>query len=324
MKTIISALLLLIFIHSIAFGQTKVLKEMNINDIRALDKDKTIVLMPGGILEEHGPHLPTYTDGFVNDYLTTTIAGQIPQEKNGWTVVIFPSIPLGVGGGNHIGLHDFFDGTYHVHFNTFRSIYMDLAYELGKGGFQWIFVFQKHGNYWHNLAIDQASEFFNDNFKGKMVNITGIVVDEVSDAEFLSEEQIAENGFDIHGGFSETSRILFLHPELVDDHYKDLRSFGGKSWSDLIEIGKAKGWPGYFGAPRFASSKAGGEILKTLAAKYKQVILDVLDGKDISSLKTIVTERTKDKAALYYNNEANKHSDQVLQAQQKWLDKKGY
>jgi len=32
--------------------------QMNIDQIRALDKQKTVVILPGGMLEEHGPHLP--------------------------------------------------------------------------------------------------------------------------------------------------------------------------------------------------------------------------------------------------------------------------
>jgi hypothetical protein len=89
-------------------------------------------------------------------------------------------------------------------------------------------------------------------------------------------------------------------------------------------MGKGKDWPGYFGAPKFANSKAGDEILKTLITGYKRIILDVIEEKNISDRKTIVGERSKDKHALYYNNEANKHALEVLQAQQKWLAKKRY
>lgn len=305
-------------------AQVHRLTEMNTEEINKLNKEKTIVLMPGGILEEHGPHLPSYTDGYVNDYLTEEIAKELHGSKKDWTVLLFPAIPLGVGGGNHIGLRNSFDGTYHVHFNTLRSIYMDLAYELGKGGFKWIFVFQRHGHYWHNLAIDQAAEFFNDNFEGKMVHVTGIAIDEIDDTELLSKQEIFENGYDVHGGFSETSRILFLNRKLVDKNYKDLRSITGSTWKDLIEAGKREDWPGYFGAPRLASADAGGKILRSFVAGYKAIIMDVIEGADVSSLNTIVKARSHDEHALFYNNEANKHSLEVLNMQEKWLVAKGY
>ena len=44
--------------------------EMNTRQIRALNLQKTVVLIPGGILEEHGPYLPSYTDGYAIDAYT--------------------------------------------------------------------------------------------------------------------------------------------------------------------------------------------------------------------------------------------------------------
>ena len=38
-----------------AFAQIYHVKEMNTEQIKALDREKTVVLLPVGILEEHGP-----------------------------------------------------------------------------------------------------------------------------------------------------------------------------------------------------------------------------------------------------------------------------
>jgi hypothetical protein len=53
-----------------------------------------------------------------------------------------------------------------VHYETLRAVYMDLASELGEAGFRWIFLFQGHGSMSHNLALDQASDFFADTKAG--------------------------------------------------------------------------------------------------------------------------------------------------------------
>jgi len=45
-------------------GQIYQLGELNAEQVRLLDRATTVVLLPGGILEEHGPYLPTYTDGY--------------------------------------------------------------------------------------------------------------------------------------------------------------------------------------------------------------------------------------------------------------------
>jgi Creatinine amidohydrolase len=41
-----------------AFAQIYHVKDMNTEQIKALDREKTVVLLPVGILEEHGPYLP--------------------------------------------------------------------------------------------------------------------------------------------------------------------------------------------------------------------------------------------------------------------------
>ena len=35
---------------------------MNTEQIKGLDREKTVVILPDGILEEHGPYLPSFSD----------------------------------------------------------------------------------------------------------------------------------------------------------------------------------------------------------------------------------------------------------------------
>src|SRR5450631_700127 len=129
----------------LAQSQVYQLGELNADQLRAFDRMKTVVLFPGGILEEHGPYMPTYTDGYSNRYYTQQLAKAIAA-KPGWKVLIFPEIPLGFGGANNIGSKWNFPGTYTVRLNTLRAVYMDLAGDLGEQGFRWIFVVHDHGD----------------------------------------------------------------------------------------------------------------------------------------------------------------------------------
>ena len=104
----------------------------------------TAVILPGGILEEHGPYLPSYSDGFVNERLADSLAGAIVA-RQGWKAVVFPPIPLGNSAANDIGGRFSFPGTYAVRFETLRAVFMDLGDELGAQGFRWIFVVHLHG-----------------------------------------------------------------------------------------------------------------------------------------------------------------------------------
>jgi hypothetical protein len=56
-------LLLIALLPPAACCQIFQLAELNTNQIRALDRAKTVVLIPGGILGEHAPYLPSFTDG---------------------------------------------------------------------------------------------------------------------------------------------------------------------------------------------------------------------------------------------------------------------
>ena len=148
--SILSCLLALLALPS--FAQIHDMRKMVTIDVRNLDLDRTVVVIPAGILEQHGLYLPSYTDGYRNEYFAQRIAESIVL-RDGWSVLIFPPIPLGVGGANQIAKRHVFPGTYHVHFSTLRAMFMDLASELGEAGFQWVFVISRHGAQRHQLAV---------------------------------------------------------------------------------------------------------------------------------------------------------------------------
>lgn len=63
------------------------MRELSTEQIRSLDLRRTVVLVTAGILEQHGPYLPSYTDGYVNEFLVREIAKAVGT-KPGWTVLI--------------------------------------------------------------------------------------------------------------------------------------------------------------------------------------------------------------------------------------------
>ena len=77
------------------------LRELNTDQIRKLDRARTVVVMTGGILEEHGPYMPSYIDGYVAERQAANLADAIAA-RPGWTALMYPPIPLGQGGANVI------------------------------------------------------------------------------------------------------------------------------------------------------------------------------------------------------------------------------
>src|SRR4028119_1804308 len=97
MKQILIIAAFFILSCGMANAQIYRVAQMNTEQIRALDKQKTAVILTGGILEQHGPHLPSYSDTYLNEWRTERLAETI-VERPGWSALIFPTIPLGSGG----------------------------------------------------------------------------------------------------------------------------------------------------------------------------------------------------------------------------------
>jgi hypothetical protein len=60
-------------------------RDLNTRQIRALDRDKTVVFLQGGMLEEHGPYLPAFTDGTLSERLTSKLVAGVVAKKPDWT-----------------------------------------------------------------------------------------------------------------------------------------------------------------------------------------------------------------------------------------------
>lgn len=300
------------------------LKELNTRQIQSLDKNKTVVLIPGGILEEHGPYLPSFTDGYWNEKLIDTIAKAIAARKD-WSVVIFPTIPLGNSGANDVGLKYSFPGTYTVRFETLRAVFMDLATELGEQGFKNVFIIHGHGAPNHQRALDQAADYFNETYHGKMVNLMGLnpIILNWFEAS-KSPQQQKEDGFTIHAGMAETSSMLYIVPKFVDSGYKNASPLTGNNMEELMDIAKSPEWKGYFGSERLATQKYGQEAWNNNSKMFTQYVLDVLDNKiNIDSVIRFGDYIKQSKVDILLDslslNEEKKRSEKQLL----WLKKKG-
>jgi len=266
--------------------------EMNTRQIQALNLPKTVVLIPGGILEEHGPYMPSYTDGYAIDAYTQELAKAIVA-RPGWTVVLFPQIPLGNDPANTIGGKRVFPGSYPIRMATLRAVYMDLSNELGEQGFRWVFLVHNHGAPNHHKALNQASDYFHDLYGGTMVHLFGLkpvfLCCGIEDKMFSTKE-LEEEGFTVHAGADEQSQILFLRPEFVPQDYREAESLTGRNFSDLVRIAKVNRWPGYFGAPRLASAAMGAQAFALSSQKLNEVALQILDGLEFRKIPRYADE----------------------------------
>ncbi len=319
------ALFLLLFPASHAAAQIRRVAELNTAEIRALERGKTVVLLPGGILEEHGPYLPAYTDGVLSERLTDELARGIAAQKPGWTVLVFPQIAVGASGSNELGQHFSFPGTYAVRPSTLRAVFMDLASELGEQGFRWLFVVHVHGAPLHNRVLDQAGDFFHDTYGGRMVHLWGLVpvLGGWGDAlQSLSEAEKKEEGVSLHAGMDETSLLLYLRPELVSPRYKEAPIVTGQTLAEAFEAAKAADWPGYLGSPRQASAALGEKIWKSFASAALEHALKILDGADPATFVRYADLLEKNEFYQGWIRAAAARDEALGAKQREWLEKR--
>lgn len=81
MKPVVFALALAL-VASDASAQLVGVADLNTRQIRALDRDRTVVILQGGMLEEHGPYLPAFTDGILSERLKQEIAQGVVAKKS--------------------------------------------------------------------------------------------------------------------------------------------------------------------------------------------------------------------------------------------------
>jgi len=268
---------------SVLSAQVRHVGDLNTREIRALDRARTVVILQGGMLEEHGPYLPAFTDGILSARLTSELAAGILAERPGWTALIFPPVSAGASGSNEIGRQYSFSGTYAVRPSTLRATFVDLASELGEQGFRWVLLVHVHGSPLHIGALDDASDFFHDTYGGTMVNLWGLLpvlggwggaMSVMTPAEKLAD------GLSLHAGMDEHSLMLYLRPDLVARDYRTAPPVAGVNYAEAFAVAQKAGWPGYLGAPHLATAAFGKRIWNAFADATVKTAVEVLDGKD--------------------------------------------
>jgi creatinine amidohydrolase/Fe(II)-dependent formamide hydrolase-like protein/ketosteroid isomerase-like protein len=275
--------LTLLLAGSGASAQVVRVGDLNTRQIRALDRDKTVVFLQGGMLEEHGPYLPAFTDGILSERLASELAQGVVAKKPEWKALLFPPVSVGASGYNEIGRHFVFPGTYAVRPSTLKTMYMDLANQLGEQGFKWVMVVHVHGSPLHIGALDEAGDYFRATYGGRMVNLWGllpVIGGWGTGMSSMTAAEKKEDGFSLHGGADEHSLMLHLQPNLVAPDYQQAPTVTGSSYAESVAAAVQKDWPGYLGAPRLGNAELGRRIWVSFAGAALKTTLEILDGAD--------------------------------------------
>ena len=265
------------------------LEELTWPQIDALDRQRTLFILPVGMIEEHGPHLPVGADTLGVMYEANGASRRVSRSLPDWHVVMMPPIHYGQSGANQLGDMPVHPGTYGIRQSTLRSLVADLGGQVAQNGFKWIFVMNGHGAPTHNIAINEACDFVSETFRVTMLHLTALFRADAAiqssgeriNAKYFSAAELSSFGMDVHAGVGETSGMLAVRPDLVRSNYKTLPSRAGHSLEELRQIATAPGWQGYLSSPARATAAHGREVEAWWIEGFTDLILRAVRGENL-------------------------------------------
>jgi creatinine amidohydrolase len=238
---------------------------------------RALTILPVGVVEEHGAHLPLGMDSFAAEVYAASAAPHL--EEAGYQVLIAPTINYGVA---RAAID--FPGTLSLEPETLRSMVVEIGRSLVRHGLTKLVILNGHRDLHHMKALDDAREILVEENSAKVLCVGFASDPEMTAAcyregvrQFYKSPRPDREG---HGGESETSVALNSFPHLVktevigqlDPNFDyDVDAFR----NETKDYGSNSGGRGYFGWPQAATAETGEKLVVTRGRNIANVILKV-------------------------------------------------
>jgi creatinine amidohydrolase len=234
-----------------------------------------LVILPVGVVEEHGAHLPLGLDSFAAEVYAEAAAPEL--EEKGYDVIIAPTVSYGVA---RAAID--FPGTLSLEPETLRSLVVDIGRSLARHGLNRLVILNGHRDLGHMQALDDARAKLVDENTGQILCV-GFTIDPALTAACYREgiEKLSRSvrpDREGHGGEWETSLALHAFSDLVKEDVVqtlepnfdyDVEAFRGET-KDYWSLSKGSG---YFGSPQSGKAETGEKIVAIRGRNIAQVIL---------------------------------------------------
>jgi creatinine amidohydrolase len=260
------------------------LEELSTPALDALDRARTVVILTVSPLEEHGPHLPVGVDAFAARHFAETIAERLIAQRAGWSAVLTPTLHLGSFTFDTVG-------TITVRQRVVRDALVDYGDSLARAGFRWILVANGHAGPGHLTALDEAAAIVTRRHGVTMASFTGHLAWEFLRGRYVDRIErelgrpltaVERGAFaeDAHGGWWETSLMLLLRPDLVDDSYRTLPPARYSLAARVVPNYPLKnGGQGYVGHPALADPGFAKATTEVLIGEAMAIVDGLLEGR---------------------------------------------
>ncbi|MDG2114634.1 MAG: creatininase family protein [Actinomycetota bacterium] len=235
------------------------------HELRALAADNAVVIAPVAALEQHGPHLPVQVDSRLATEVSRRVALKAQDTR---PTVVLPVVWAGLS--EH---HMPFGGTITLDYRTLYSVFRCIVDSVRRHGFTDVLILNGHGG-----NID-ASKLMAQDLTLELEGMTVVAATYWLEAASSLAPLLEDQSNVLHAGEAETSMMMRLTPDLVDD--SDLASHrtqadlsfsaageGSYRWRDLAAVTPN----GVLGDPTTANADKGERLIEAASDAIADLI----------------------------------------------------
>jgi len=240
-------------------------------EIAALpDRENTVIVLPTGAIEQHGPHLPCAVDWVISSGVVGHALARLPD-----TVPAFAMAPITYGKSEE---HLHFPGTMTLSGETLLATMNEIGESVYRAGFRKLLIVNGHGGQpqimeiaAREMRLRHGDYIVVPSFTWRVPNVAG---------RYLSDK---EKKLAMHAGHGETALLLALAPDTVHME-RAVANYPPEFPSKLLSADgrPACAWTardfgpsGVIGDPLPATKEQGEAILESLAIGWAQAITEL-------------------------------------------------
>ena len=237
-------------------------------ELRALAAQNAVVILPVASIEQHGPHLPVMTDTALGHEIAVRAARKAYATR---PTVVAPVVWSGLS--EH---HMAFGGTLTLRQDTYRAVLRDLIDAITRHGFRDIVISNSHGG---NIIATQA--LLDDIAPSSPATL--VFTTYVMEAGSAMGAPLEDQDTLMHAGEAETSMMMAVAPDLVDDTDLAALNVGVSDGPGFLKVGQgsyrwrplAHATPnGVLGYPEKANAQKGEALFEIGAEAVAKLILN--------------------------------------------------
>lgn len=253
---------------------------------RAVEETRGVCIVPCGVIEKHGVHLPLGTDFMAAQTLAERAADIEPA-------VVFPALYFG-----QIAEAKHWPGTVSIGIRLFTELLGEVCGEIARNGLRKIILLNGHGG--NTAALGYFSRTMLEEERGYVVYVARL--GDYFDAERELRSELMESEFDGHAGEVETSVIMAMRADLVKlGALKEVDADSGRPRGRLAHLPKtdtAIRWYSdfpdhYAGDARAATPEKGERFMEVRAQAVAEIVKSVKEDDESGRLLAEFFSRTR-------------------------------